>query len=95
MHCCGVLLCEIYYLIVLGPGIIVVFFVMSLETCYSPGLGCSTLDSAIHRINLYPVDSATSFPITYPLDIVIYLAQVIQTLDSTIHRINHYPADKW
>ena len=26
------------------------------------------LDSAIPRINLYPVDSATSFPNTYPLD---------------------------
>ena len=27
------------------------------------------LDSAIHRINLYPVDSSTiSFPITYPVD---------------------------
>ena len=25
------------------------------------------LDSAIHRINLYPVDSAISFPDTYPL----------------------------
>ena len=26
------------------------------------------LDSSIHRINLYPVDSAISFPIIYPLD---------------------------
>ena len=26
------------------------------------------LDSAIHRITLYPVDSAISFPNTYPLD---------------------------
>ena len=26
------------------------------------------LDSAIHRINLYSVDSAISFPNTYPLD---------------------------
>ena len=26
------------------------------------------LDSAIHRINHYPVDSAISFPNTYPLD---------------------------
>ena len=25
------------------------------------------LDSAIHRINLYPVDSAISFPDAYPL----------------------------
>ena len=36
MHCCGVLLREVYYLIVLGLGIIVVFFVTSLQTCYSP-----------------------------------------------------------
>ena len=92
MHCCGVLLCEVYYLIVLGLGIIVVFFVTSLETCYSPGLGCSTLDGTMH---LYPVDSAISFPIAYPVDIVIYLARVIQTLDSTIHQINHYPANKF
>ena len=27
-----------------------------------------TLDSAIHRINLYPVDNAIGFPNTYPLD---------------------------
>ena len=26
------------------------------------------LDSAINRINIYSVDSAISFPITYPLD---------------------------
>ena len=26
------------------------------------------LDSAIHRINLYPVDSVICFPNTYPLD---------------------------
>ena len=26
------------------------------------------LDRAIHQINIYPVDSAISFPITYPLD---------------------------
>ena len=27
-----------------------------------------TLDSAIHRIRIYPVDKAISFPNTYPLD---------------------------
>ena len=27
------------------------------------------LDSAIHRINLYPVDNANGFPNTYPPDI--------------------------
>ena len=26
------------------------------------------LDSAIHRINLYPVDNAIGFPNTFPLD---------------------------
>ena len=26
------------------------------------------LDSAIHRINLYPVDNAIGFPNTYPVD---------------------------
>ena len=26
------------------------------------------LDSAIHRINLYPTDNAIGFPNTYPLD---------------------------
>ena len=30
-----------------------------------------TSDSAIHRINLYPVDSAIGFPNTYPLDSAI------------------------
>ena len=38
MHCCGVLLCEVYYVIVLGLGIIVVFFVTSLQTHYSLGI---------------------------------------------------------
>ena len=27
------------------------------------------LDSAIHQINLYPVENANGFPNTYPLDI--------------------------
>ena len=27
-----------------------------------------TLDSAIHRIKIYPMDSAIGFPNTYPLD---------------------------
>ena len=27
-----------------------------------------TMDSAIHRINLYPLDAAICFPNTYPLD---------------------------
>ena len=47
-----------------------------------------TLDSAIHQINLYPLDNAIGFPNTY-------LAPVVQTLDSAIHWINHYPVDKY
>ena len=27
-----------------------------------------TLDSAIHRVKIYPVDNAIGFPNTYPLD---------------------------
>ena len=27
-----------------------------------------TLDSAIHRLKIYPVDNAIGFPNTYPLD---------------------------
>ena len=27
-----------------------------------------TLDNAIHRIKIYPVDNAIGFPNTYPLD---------------------------
>ena len=27
-----------------------------------------TLDSAIHRLKIYPVDNATGFPNVYPLD---------------------------
>ena len=38
------------------------------------------VDSSIHRIILYPLDSAIGFPNIYPMD-------------STIHRINLYPVD--
>jgi len=42
------------------------------QTCRFLPIGAMTvvqkLDSAIHRINLYPVDNAISFPNTYPLD---------------------------
>ena len=44
------------------------------------------LDSAIYRINLYPVDSGSGFLNTY-------LAPVVQMLDSAIQWVNHYPAD--
>ena len=33
-----------------------------------PGPVVQKLDSAIHRISLYPVDNAIGFPNTYPLD---------------------------
>ena len=33
-----------------------------------PGPSCSKGESANHRINLHPVDSAIVFPNTYPLD---------------------------
>ena len=38
------------------------------------------VDNAIHRINLYSVDSAIGFPNTYPL---------IYPVDSTIQRLNN------
>ena len=44
------------------------------------------MDRAIHRINLYPLDSTIGFPNTY-------LAAVVQTLDSAIYRIQIYPMD--
>ena len=47
MHCCGVLLCEVYYVIVLGLGIIVVFFVMSLQTRYSLGISCTSRELTV------------------------------------------------
>ena len=39
----------------------------SLYDSHQPSV-VQRLDSAIHRINLYPVDSTISFPITYPVD---------------------------
>ena len=33
-----------------------------------PSNGVQKVDDTIHRINLHPVDSATGFPNTYPLD---------------------------
>ena len=38
------------------------------------------VDSAIHRINHYPVDNTVGFANFYPVD-------------SAVHRINHYPVD--
>ena len=42
------------------------------------------MDSAIHRINHYPVDSAIGFPNSYPLDSNIYPE------DSAIQRLNNW-----
>ena len=36
--------------------------------CKLPAPVVQTMDSSIHRINHYPVDSAIGFAITYPLD---------------------------
>ena len=41
-------------------------FVQSFSEVQAPVV--QNLDSAIHRINRYPVDNAIGFPITYPLD---------------------------
>ena len=42
------------------------------------------VDSAIHRINLYPLDSAIGSPNIYPLRIVIY------PVESAIHLLNNW-----
>ena len=42
------------------------------------------MDSAIQRINLYPVDSAIGFPNTYPLD------SDLSDLDSVIQLLNNW-----
>ena len=39
----------------------------SRHKCYLAPV-VKTLDSAIHRIKIYPVDNAIGFPNTYPLD---------------------------
>ena len=42
-----------------------------------------TLDSAIHQIKIYPVNNATGFPNTYPLDSDLSL------VDNTIQHLNN------
>ena len=56
----------------------------AIQRLNNPGLGqvVQTSDSAIHRINLYTVDSATGFPNTYPLD-------SNYPMDSAIQRMNN------
>jgi len=41
---------------------------MALKSLIQQAPVVQTLDSAIHQINLYPVDNAIGFPNTYPLD---------------------------
>ena len=45
-----------------------------------------TMDSAIRRINHYPLDSAIDFAMTYPLDSIC-------PADNAIHRLNNWPLD--
>ena len=54
---------------------------MKLEKARPPVV--PILDSAIHRINHYPVDSLIDFRNTYPHWIAIY------PVDSTIQRLNN------
>ena len=46
------------------------------------------VDSAIHRINHYPLDSAILL-----VSLILMHWMVIYPVDSAIHRINHYPLD--
>ena len=48
--------------------IIVSALVMTLLAPEDLAAVAQTLDSAIHRIRIYPVDNAIGFPITYALD---------------------------
>ena len=51
--------------------IVVSALVMTLLAPEDLAVVVQTLDSAIHRITIYPVDSAIGFPNTYPLDSAI------------------------
>ena len=51
-------------------------------------------DSAIHRINHYPLDSAIGFPNTYSLDSVYPFNSAIQSLNNRgliVHHHNKVP----
>ena len=53
------------------------------------------VDSVIHRINLYPVDSANSFPNTYPLGRDLsdgYRYPIFQQLGPVLQLIQEIPA---
>ena len=47
--------------------IFLVYSVVLLQNFFIQAPVVQKVDSAIHHINLYPVDSATGFPNTYPL----------------------------
>ena len=49
-----------------------------------------TLESAIHRIKIYPMDSAIGFPITYPLDSAIQRLNNRGLVDNTIQHLNNH-----
>ena len=44
------------------------FYLRVVAYCFLSGPVAQRVDSAIQRINLYPVDSAIGFPNAYPLD---------------------------
>ena len=51
---------------------VIYFIIRALRCRFSRPRGLApvvqTMDSAIHRINHYPLDSAIGFAMTYPLD---------------------------
>ena len=48
--------------------IFLVYSVVLLQNFFIQAPVVQKVDSGIHHINLYPVDSATGFPNTYPLE---------------------------
>ena len=66
---------------------------------YPPRLSCSqgrcmALSTAIHWINLYPVDNAITSQILIRRIVIFPLGNAIQLLNNQDH-INHYPMDKY
>ena len=66
---------------------------------YPPRLSCSqgrcmALSTAIHWINLYPVDNAITSQILIRRMVIFPLGNAIQLLNNQDH-INHYPMDKY
>ena len=63
-----------------------VIFILWIAVYQAPVV--QTLDSAIHRIEIYP-------GITQLVSLILIRWIVIYPVDSVIHRINHYPADEY